>query len=164
MAQSEKEPKASRPNMPSYGLADAESGLLPWSWATERLTDSHNYYLATTRPDNHPHVMPIWGVWMDNLFYFSTGQKSRKARNLQSNPHCVLCTEKLEESLIVEGIAEQVPVTFIPAPVAEAYQTKYAWKLDPEMGPIYKIRPTVVFGFDENDFTGSSTRWTFDNN
>ncbi len=163
MAQSVTEPKASRPNMPSYGLADAASGLLPWSWATERLTNSHNYYLATTRTDAHPHVMPIWGVWMDNAFYFSTGQKSRKARNLQSNPHCVLCTEKLEESLIVEGIAEEVPVASIPASVAEAYQTKYAWKLDPEMGPIYKIRPTIVFGFDESDFTGSSTRWTFNN-
>ena len=32
-------PKASRPQMPGYGIADAGkgSGLLPWRWARERL-------------------------------------------------------------------------------------------------------------------------------
>ncbi|MBS1786609.1 MAG: pyridoxamine 5'-phosphate oxidase family protein [Acidobacteria bacterium] len=159
------EPKASRPSIPSYGLAAADggSGLMPWSWATERLIQSHNYYLATTRPDHRSHVMPIWGLWMDDSFYFSTGRQSRKARNLTANPNCVICTEKLNESLIVEGIAEEIDASTLPAPIAEAYFAKYGWKLDPEMGPIFKVRPMVVFGFDENDFTGASTKWTFSN-
>lgn len=157
------EPKGSRPKMPSYGLADADggSGLMPWSWATDRLIKSHNYYLATTRPDDRPHVMPIWGLWMDDSFYFSTGRQSRKARNLMANPNCVICTEKLNESLIVEGTAEEVEAVSLPATIAEAYFAKYGWKLDPAMGPIFRVRPMIVFGFDENDFTGASTKWTF---
>jgi hypothetical protein len=33
------EPRATRPYMPGYGLLDATqgTGLLPWSWAVERL-------------------------------------------------------------------------------------------------------------------------------
>ncbi len=52
--------------MPGYGLLDAAqgAGLLPWSWAVERLQRSHDYWVATVRPDGPPHVMPVWGVWM----------------------------------------------------------------------------------------------------
>ena len=72
------EPQADRPNMPEYGLAEAEAGLglLPWTWALERLQPARNYWLATTRPDGRPHVMPVWGVWVENRFYFSTGSQS----------------------------------------------------------------------------------------
>lgn len=84
-----KQPRASRPHMPGYGIlaADQGSGLLPWSWASERLAEAHNYFVATTRPDGRPHVMPVWGLWLDDTFYFSTGRESRKARNLEGNPH-----------------------------------------------------------------------------
>ena len=38
--------------MPDYGILDAYEGegLLPWDWAAERLSVSHNYLVATTRP------------------------------------------------------------------------------------------------------------------
>ncbi|MBL8172360.1 MAG: pyridoxamine 5'-phosphate oxidase family protein [Acidobacteria bacterium] len=166
MTDSPPNPKASRPHLPGYGLLEAESGsgLLPWAWATERLTRSHNYYLATTRPDHRPHVMPIWGMWAENAFYFSTGRQSRKAQNLATNAHCVISTELLQEAVIVEGLAEEVNPRSLAVEIAEAYFAKYGWKLDPEMGPIFRVQPIVVFGFDESDFTGGSTKWTFDRN
>ena len=73
------EPKASRPDMAEYGLLDEHSGtgLLPWSWAAERLAQSRNYYVATARPDGRPHAMPVWGIWLDDVFYFSTATGSR---------------------------------------------------------------------------------------
>ena len=39
--------------MPDYGISSADEGegLLPWEWAAERLSASHNYMVATTRPD-----------------------------------------------------------------------------------------------------------------
>jgi pyridoxine/pyridoxamine 5'-phosphate oxidase len=149
--------------MPGYGIADANggSGLLPWSWATERLVQSHNYYLATTREDKRPHVMPVWGVWIENAFYFSSGRESRKARNLAANPYCSVCTEKLNESVVIEGTVEVVPSSSIPPNVADAYFAKYAWKLDPQIGSIYKVRPAIAFGIQESDFAGSATKWVF---
>src|SRR5437660_7575364 len=61
------EPIASRPYMPGYGTLNAShgSGLLPWSWAIERLERSHDYWVATSDAGGRPHVMPVWGAWMD---------------------------------------------------------------------------------------------------
>ncbi|MFG1646895.1 hypothetical protein ACGFMK_42015 [Amycolatopsis sp. NPDC049252] len=36
--------------MPGYGIAAAGEGLLPWSWADERLRASHDFWLATDAP------------------------------------------------------------------------------------------------------------------
>ncbi|HXN58297.1 MAG TPA: hypothetical protein VN912_06910 [Candidatus Angelobacter sp.] len=43
------EPIGTRPHMPGYGTLDAEhgTGLLPWSWARERLERSHDYWVAS---------------------------------------------------------------------------------------------------------------------
>src|SRR5213078_895996 len=76
-----RQPRASRPHMHGYGILDADSGkgLLPWTWATERLAKARNYWVSTSRPDGNPHLMPVWGIWLDDAFCFSTGTKSRKA-------------------------------------------------------------------------------------
>jgi pyridoxamine 5'-phosphate oxidase-like protein len=60
-----REPKPSRPYMPGYGTKSPTEGrgLLPWSWAEERLAQSHDYWVATVQPDGRPHLMPVWGVW-----------------------------------------------------------------------------------------------------
>src|SRR5215831_11804665 len=98
-------PKAARPNMPGYGVPTTRKGLLPWAWAEKRLVRSHNYWLITSRPDGAPHAMPVWGVWVDSIFCFSTGRESRKAKNLAANPRCVVCNDQSREAVIVEGHA-----------------------------------------------------------
>jgi general stress protein 26 len=137
-------------------------GLLPWTWADERLRRSHNYWLMTVRPDGTPHAMPVWGIWVDNRFYFSTGAQSRKARNLQANPACIICTERTAEAVIVEGRAAVVSDTSVVQPLAPVYYRKYKpWKLDPEMGPIFEVRPRVAFAMYEKRFK-DATRYSFE--
>ena len=110
--------------MPGYGLPEGNKGLLPWSWAEQRLKKSHNSWITTLKPDSSPHTMVVWGLWQDGQFLFSTGSKSRKARNLAKNAKCVVCTEHRHEALIVEGTAEiaDVPARrkFLPT-----YERKY---------------------------------------
>ena len=101
-------PKATRPHMPGYGVPTYAKGLLPWKWPEQRLAKSHNYWLITTRPNGAPHAMPVWGVWVDSVFVFSTGRESRKAKNLAANPKCVVCNELSKEAVIVEGVATEV--------------------------------------------------------
>jgi nitroimidazol reductase NimA-like FMN-containing flavoprotein (pyridoxamine 5'-phosphate oxidase superfamily) len=159
-------PRASRPHMPGYGILDATNGkgLLPWSWASERLVRARTYFVGTTCPDGAPHAMPVWGVWVDDSFYFSTGRQSRKARNLTANPKCVVSTRLEDDSIVVEGVAEEVADVSSISHVAEAYYAKYQWKLDPSLGPIFVTRPLVVFGLIETpgEFVGTATRWMFD--
>src|SRR5260221_605697 len=98
-----KPPKPTRPHMPGYGITTKKAGILPWKWAVDRLSKSKQYWIATTRSDGAPHVMVIWGLWFEGAFWFSTGRKSRKARNLAVNPRCVICSDNSAEAVIVEG-------------------------------------------------------------
>ena len=159
-------PKASRPVMPKdYGIAGPREGkgLLPWSWAVKRLTRSRQHWLATTRPDGRPHVMPVWGVWLGDRYYFSTSPQSRKGRNLAANPRCVICGEDADEPVIVEGVAERVGDEALLKRVHAAYRKKYAEDLDPETQPLFGVRPQVAFGFisEPGTWAKTATRWRF---
>ena len=155
-------PKSQRPHMPGYGVPASREGLLPWKWAEDRLRRSHNYWFCTTRPDGEPDVMPIWGVWVDGIFCFSTGRESRKARNLAANPRCVICNEKSNEAVIVHGTAEELTDADRIKDLGSSYARKYEpWTLDPKLGPIFIVRPTVVFGMYEKKFAQAATKWKF---
>jgi general stress protein 26 len=155
-------PKASRPHMPGYGVPSSCKGMLPWKWAERRLARSHNYWVVTTRPDGAPHAMPVWGIWTDSAFYFSTGRQTRKARNLAANPHCVVLNERPEEAVILEGAAEEITDVSRLKALGKPYYRKYKpWQLDPAMGAIYVVRPRVVFAQYEKKFAPTATRWKF---
>jgi Pyridoxamine 5'-phosphate oxidase len=154
--------------MPGYGLPEGYKGLLPWSWAEQRLKKSHNYWITTVKPDGSPHTMVVWGLWQDGRFLFSTGSKSRKARNLAQNLKCVVCTEHAHEAVIVEGVAESAGV---PArrKLLPAYERKYKFDMSTMKQdilsmkePVFAVRPRVVFGLWEKHFVGKSTRWNFE--
>jgi hypothetical protein len=111
--------------------------------------------------------MVVWGLWQDGRLLFSTGSKSRKARNLTLKKACVVCTENAHEAVIVEGIAEIADLRarrkFLPA-----YELKYKFDMkgmEPDIlsmkEPVFEVRPRVVFGLWEKYFVGKSTRWKF---
>jgi nitroimidazol reductase NimA-like FMN-containing flavoprotein (pyridoxamine 5'-phosphate oxidase superfamily) len=156
------EPKATRPFAPGYGIVGPKDGegLLRWSWVAKHMNDCRTFWAATIHANHRrPHVMPVWGVWVDDAFYFSTGRKSRKGQNLAANPACTITNDDGEEAAIIEGAAEEVKDTAILERVANAYKKKY--KMDPRgMGePIYVVRPQTVFAFIEKSFPKSATRW-----
>jgi len=162
------QPKPSRPHAPGYGFPETSKGLLPWSWAEQRLKKSHNYWITTVKPDGSPHTMVVWGLWQDGRLLFSTGSESRKACNLARNPKCVICTEHAHEAVIVEGIAEIADVAarrkFLPA-----YEKKYKFDMGSMKDgilsmkePVFAVRPSVVFGLWEEYFQSKSTRWKFE--
>ena len=162
------EPLADRPHMPGYGITgpEAGTGLLPWSWAVERLTGSHDYWLATVGPEGHPHVMPVWGVWLDGGVWFSSGLRSRKARNLAAQPACTLTTDDAQQPVVVEGDAERVTdldrVRAFAAAVDAKYDTDYGVGFyDPAVNGVWRVAPAWAFGLVQDDFSGSPTRWTF---
>jgi len=169
MAKSNKaSPKATRPNMPGYGLPKTKQGLLAWKWADERLKKSRQYWIATTRPDGRPHVMVIWALWMDGTLYFATGATSRKARNLERNPHCTMCTENAGEAVVLEGTVETETRVERIREFLKAYEKKYKFDMSGMAGdllslkePVFRLRPKIGFGLAEKTFSKSATRWLF---
>lgn len=148
--------------MPGYGIEEGRKNLLSWKWAEEVLSTTQNYYLATTRQDGRPHVMPIWGLWMSGQFYFSTGRDSVKARNMSSNPNCVLCAGDAGECAILEGIVEVIEDRATLKKFAKLYLKKYKYDVSDMNQPVFRIRPQVVFGQIEKTYTQTATRWRFD--
>ena len=158
------QPNADRPFAPGYGIVGAADGkgLLPWAWVARKMNRCRTFWLTTIHAAQaRPHVMPVWGVWLDDAFFFSTGHKSRKCQNLSANPACTIANDNGQEAVVVEGFAEEIKDAAVLERVATAYKKKY--KMDPRSmkEPILIVRPRTVFGFIEKSFPKSATRWKF---
>jgi nitroimidazol reductase NimA-like FMN-containing flavoprotein (pyridoxamine 5'-phosphate oxidase superfamily) len=156
------QPNADRPHAPGYGIVGENEGkgLLPWTWVARKLNTCRTFWLSTIHAaHDRPHIMPLWGVWVDDAFAFSTGRKSRKGQNLAANPACAITNDDGAEAVIIEGKAVEVEDASALDRIAAAYKKKY--KMDPRSmkEPIYRVRPTKVFGFIEKTFPKSATRW-----
>ena len=154
--------------MPGYGTlpADQGRGLLPWSWAEERLAGSHDFWLATVTPDGAPHLMPVWAIWRGGALWFSSANGSRKARNLTARPRCSLSTGNPAEPVVVHGRAERVTEPGALADMLAAENDKYGTAygmdmVDPATNSVFRLVPEWVFALDSRDFTGTPTRFTF---
>jgi nitroimidazol reductase NimA-like FMN-containing flavoprotein (pyridoxamine 5'-phosphate oxidase superfamily) len=158
------QPVSSRPHMPGYGIAEVRTGLLTWERVNQQMAQARNYWLTTTRPDGRPHAMPIWGVWLDETFYFGTGRSSVKGRNLARNPAVSVHLESGDDVVILEGVVEEVSDRLLLRHIYDVYGQKY--KLDmsanAEEGaePTYALRPTTGFAWLEQDFPNTATRFT----
>ena len=128
------EPARTRPTLPDgYGLPATAEGLLDWGPVNERLTTARNYWLSTVRGDGRPHVVPRWGVWLDNRFYYDGAPSTVHARNAERNPACTLTLESGTEVVIVEGrsMATRAEAKGMGARLAAAF-AKYAPEYQPE--------------------------------
>ena len=158
----QKVPVVDRPDMPGYGLlpSDQGAGLLAWDWLRQRMESARNYWLVTASPEGRPHSVPIWGVWLDDKFFFAVGQSSRKGRNLAQNQWAIIHLESGDEVAIAEGPVQPMPDMGEKHPAARAYQLKY--EVDLVGNPVYCLLPQRAFGWLEADFPGTATRWRFD--
>lgn len=161
-------PETSRPYMPGYGIAGpAEgSGLLPWSWAADRLATAQNYWVCSVQPDGRPHSTPVWGMWDDAVLWFTCAVGSRKAKNLREQPHCVVSTEDASYPVVIEGSARFFTDDKTIRRVLDLMNDKYRTDieisfLDPARNATIGVRPDKVIGMRHDDFTGSPTRWVF---
>ena len=114
-----------------------------WNTARERLEHPEHdrtYWLVTIRADGRPHVVPLLGVWLDDAFYFLSGQTTRRARNLSHSARCAMATSSTTLpalDLIVEGNCREVRDEAMLPRVAEAYSTRMAWPLEVRDGAVY---------------------------
>lgn len=88
-----------------------------------RLITDRNLWLATTRPNGKPHLVPIWFCYLRDKFYVCT-QESVKVRNLRTNPMASVALENGDQPVIAEGAVGFIERPF-PADVVLAFQDKY---------------------------------------
>ena len=137
----------------------------------------HACWLATIDADGSPHVTGIGAMWIDGTWWFVTGERSRKGRNLARDPRCSISVGVHEFDLVVDGTAEKVTDPATVAKVAERFAADgWPCRVDdsgialtaeysaPSAGSppwvVYKITPhhATALGTVE---PGGATTWTF---
>jgi Pyridoxamine 5'-phosphate oxidase len=160
------EPRADRAHVPGYGIPTSTDGLLTWSWAVERLERAITYALATASVDGIPHLIPIWGAWVDDRWYVEGGD-TRWQRNLRANPRMVIQVEQGDDVVIVEGPATELVAP--PEPLSSAIVRGYAkyieakdYEVTPDnwaQGGLWVLRPVKAFAWSR--FPEDVTRFRF---
>ena len=150
-----------RPKMPQgYGVGDPQYGFEPieWSWVVDQMTAARNYWVATSRVGGPPHVVPVWGVWLNDSFHFFTDPDSLKGRNIQRDPSAVVHLESGDHVVILEGELVSHPAA---AEIVSAYEAKYDMSLGGYPGNVYTLNASKVLAWTETDFPKTATRWQF---
>jgi hypothetical protein len=103
-------------------------------------------------------------VWDGEAVWFSSGPRSRKARNLAADPRCVVTTEGADEPVVVEGSASLVSAPEAIARIAQVMDAKYGGITAEFLAAnaLIRVDPRRAFGIAHDDFTGSPTRWEFE--
>jgi nitroimidazol reductase NimA-like FMN-containing flavoprotein (pyridoxamine 5'-phosphate oxidase superfamily) len=177
-------PKSEK-NISGYGM-----GPLSWDRALERLEqewklqappemggvpEPHTHWLATTRADGRPHLVPIGAAWHEGAFYFTSGDGTQKSKDLSQNAHCSISLAGAGLDVVVEGEARKVTdegklrelaqvfgsAGWAPEVKSGAFYHEYS---APSAGPppwyLYELAPQTVYGFATAEPHGA-TRWRF---
>jgi PPOX class probable F420-dependent enzyme len=67
--------------------------------------------VATVRADGRPHVVPVWFVLDGDTVVFTTGEDTRKGRDLRRDPRVALCVDDETPPfafVLMEGTAELI--------------------------------------------------------
>lgn len=158
-----------RPRMPDgYGVPGGDDGMQDWSRAAGRLADADTAWFATTRPDGRPHVVPRWGVWIDDSWWYDGAPTTRHVRNLADNEAATLHLESGTDVVIVNGTSGPTdpPARWRAVRIAAAMQHKYAaqgyapgpasWD-GPDAGGLCRFVPTDALAWAS--FPTDVTRW-----
>jgi hypothetical protein len=167
----------------------AAEGLPPveWSEMASRLAtrmrpdpDAHNAFttwLTTINADGSPHVTPVGAMWVDDAFWFQTGDGTRKAHNVARDPRCSIAVSIRDADVVVDGEASRVNDPATVARIAKVWADD-GWPAEPDdsgtgitapfnaplQGPppwhVYRIEPRsaiAIYGIEP----GGLTRFNF---
>jgi Pyridoxamine 5'-phosphate oxidase len=111
-----------------YGRATRK---LPWTTVRTELEQATQYWLATRRPDGRAHVVPLDGVWLDDVWYYGGSGQAMHYRNVLANPDVVMHLPDALKAVIVEGDARPAhPSPELAQRLTEAANAKYGYGQD----------------------------------
>ncbi len=147
---------------------DNPVSYVDWNWVATQLTESKHYWLSSVRPNGHPHVVPRWGAFLDNKFYYDGSPETRHARNIIKNPYVTLHLESGEKAIILEGTSKPAgkPDPEFAKRLAKAISDKYSalgYSPKPNQwdeGGLYVFTPQQCITWTA--FTENPTKFTFE--
>jgi general stress protein 26 len=155
------------------GFSEPGAAATPWAEVAEVLSQTDMFWLSTIRRDGRPHITPLPAIWFDGTVYFCAGAHEQKAKNLESNPSCVLAVgaNRFRSGLdvVVEGTAARVSGPALLERLATMWKSKLDWDFvvagegfrDPggRTGLVFGVTPAKVLAFGKDPY--SQTRFRF---
>lgn len=153
---------------------------LPWSRARDVLDGLDpsamiTWFLGTTGTTGRPHAAGVGAMWVDGGLYFTSGDETKKSKDLVANPHASISVSLEGIDLVFEGPVERVT----DGPTLDAVARKYkegGWPVTvdgealtapysaPSAGPppwkLYRLAFDRVIGVAGAEPNGATT-WQF---
>lgn len=130
-----------------------------------RFAAQHSYWVATQGVV--PHNMPVWGIWQDCAFRFSTHPDSRKAKNLRAHPFANVHLADTEAVFVLQCQAVEISNPDQLEAFVDEYNPRYKWDFrlaDVEHGT-FALTPYKAFAWaagQGDGFSNTATRWTLE--
>lgn len=102
--------------------------MLGWAVVRAELERALHYWVATTGPDGRPHVVPVDGLWLDDVWYYGGSDRTVHHRNVRARPDVVMHLPDAANAVIVEGeVRPANPSAELAQRLADASQAKYGY-------------------------------------
>jgi hypothetical protein len=140
--------------------------------------DRHTCWLTTINADGSPHVTALGALWVEGTFWFQTGPRTRKARNIARDSRCVLSVATHDFDLVVEATAHRITDPATVTAMAQHWVVAAGWpaRVDdsgtaltaeysaPSAGPppwhVYRLSPRTATA-QATVAPGGATRWRY---
>jgi len=154
------------------------ASVLDWSEVVKLLANPNGTsWLSTVSGIGQVHTSPVGAFFVNETYYFTSGQGTRKRANLDQNPSCSICLHASGYDIVAEGTAA---ITRDDAKVRQfaAFCQSVGWSVEarggtldapyhaPTTGPapydVYEmtLRKVFVIGITDEG-TSYCTRFTF---
>jgi hypothetical protein len=156
---------------------------LPWSRARRQLlavtkgtpkSIKGSPWLATSGPGG-AHLTGIGALWVDDAFYFVSGPRTRKSRNVTRDKRCAISVSLRDIDVVIEGTVRRITDEKTLRRLARRYVAQ-GWPVRAENGAftapynapsagrppwyLYVLTPSTGFGVATAKPYGA-TRWRF---
>jgi hypothetical protein len=135
---------------------------LDWAGVRADLERAERYWIATTRRDGRPHVVPVDGIWLDDLWYYGGSGEAVHQRAVVVNPRVVMHLEDAMKAVIVEGeVRLTKPTEGVAKQLVSASREKYGYapSVSEYRRGVQTLFPSRVLAWTE--FPRDATRFRF---
>jgi nitroimidazol reductase NimA-like FMN-containing flavoprotein (pyridoxamine 5'-phosphate oxidase superfamily) len=154
------------------GTGDVPRFAAAWDEVSAAIETHETYLVSTVAADGGPHVTPVLGLWIDDLFYFNSTDASYKVRNLAHNPQVAVSVVVEHADFVIRGTAHPLLDVERLELIAAGFTDKYPWwhprvrdgrfvdHDDNTSRTVFEVRPRFLTAFGRRRGLTAS-RWNF---
>ena len=146
------------------GYGDNAS-TMAWSDVSAQLVAAHQYWVATNRRAGCPHLVPVDGLWVDDVLYYGGLPTTVHVRAALADPHVTMHLPDPWKVVVVEGeVRLAKPSPAFSQQLADLANVKYAhYGITFDAGSYsdpFALHPRRALAW--SSFPTDATRFTFD--